>query len=279
MNILKQINVAHSNKFLFISFEFTFSEMNFYFRYIKLTNKILLIITLSLLTACKKSNVNHDGAKDIGNTMPVSMTHIETYATSYLNFSYNKDSTLNAINSSGYEFEPSITVTYKPNTILIQRKPSANSSIFSLDSVSLNAAGRIINVRQFLNPERTSWGNDQYTLNANNEIIQIERGVSSSQKTAEFPFTYVNGNLIHDATAATYIYDLTKPAQFGDRNSITSFLTYGVKYNSSKNLVVSAVYGTDTTFYKYTYDEAGRITEYHQEQQGKMFTQYKISYK
>ncbi len=250
--------------------------MKLYFKSAKLTGSLFLLVVLFFVAGCKKDHATQN--QTATNSLPVSMTHIESYGTANLSFTYNPDSTLKVISSSGYEFEPSLTIIYQPHTLLIRRQLSATNSPFELDSISLNTSGHIINIRQFYDPEKTLWNNDQYTLNTNNEVIQMERGVSTSQKTTKFSFIYINGNLIHDATAATYLYDLTKPAQFGDRHSLMNFLTYGLKYPLSKNLVTGAVYGTDTTFYRYNYDQAGRIIEYHQEQNGKTYTQYKISY-
>lgn len=251
--------------------------MLFNFNNFRLAHSILLLFIVMMIAACnKENNTTH---KDTGNTMPVSITHTESYGTAKLILTYNNDSTLRSINATGYEFGPNLTFSYKPNTILIEgHLPSYNNNgIFSIDSVTLNTSGRITNVRKF-NADKTQWTNDQYTLNASNEIIQLENGVSTSQKTGKHPYTYSNGNLIHDATAALYLYDLTKPAQFGDFNSLQQFLNYGVKYNLSKNLVTGGVYGTDTTFYKYSFDKAGRITDVHLVQKGKTLTSYQIAY-
>jgi hypothetical protein len=234
----------------------------------------LLLTIIVLFTACKKDGKDTTNV----NRLPLSIVHTETYGSATLNLTYNSDSTLQSITSTGYDFSPDLTLSYLPFMMLVKGNWRSYPDRSSLDSITLNPSGRITNVRMYSGANRTAWNNDRYTLNTSNEIIQMERSVSSSQKTTKFPFTYANGNLIRGSSAGVFLYDTSKRAQLGDYHSIMNLLSYGVKYNFSKDLVVAAVYGSDTTFYNYTFDKFTRITQLDEVQNGKHFTQFTYSY-
>lgn len=247
--------------------------MNYPVTRINFFKAIMLIAAISFFAACKK---DADHTTTNGDKRPVSITQVESFATYNFTLTYNPDSTVKTINVAGGPDYDQLVFAYKPNIILIEKTRLAGSIYNESDSISLNQAGRMTNIYQY-NADRTNWQYNRYDFNSNNEITLQTRGVSTSEKTSKWPYTYLNGNMLV-ASYGTFAYDLAKPAQVGDYHSIRNLLDYGLRYNLSKNLVKGQVFGTDTTFYKYNYDSKNRIIECDLVQGGKTLTQYKLGY-
>lgn len=219
--------------------------MNNTFRLFNLT--IVIIIGLAF-SSCKKDH--HQDSES--NCQLTGIARTANGSLTNINISYDTQARVSAIAQSGFIVD-NANFIYKDNSVLIYRQ-----NVLS-DSLTLNAAGYLLNDRLF-SSDKSTWLNWQYELNANNEGVKFTLTNSSGRKIAEQAYVYVNGNMMQDASTK-YIYDTSKPAKPGDYFNVTRMLATGIQHPVSKNLVTGTINGTDTIRFNYTYDAKDRITE------------------
>ncbi|WP_183560299.1 hypothetical protein [Mucilaginibacter sp. SP1R1] len=211
----------------------------------------MVLISLSIITfaSCKK---NHDQNHQ-SNCQLTSIARTANGNLTNIKISYDAQARVSAVDQSGFIVD-SRNFVYKNNTVLIYKQTALS------DSLTLNAAGYLLNDRLFALSDKSSWLNWQYELNANNEAVKFTLTNSAGRKIAEQAYVYVDGNMIQDASTK-YIYDTGKPAKTGDYFNVTRILATGIQHPVSKNLVTGTINGTDTIRFNYVYDANDRITE------------------
>lgn len=244
-------------------------SLNFRFKPYKLIVAIFISTFIVTSISCKKEKQQNAACQL--NTITRTTNGLVTYS-----YAYNQDGTVKTIKQSDIPGQSS-SFTYKPNTMLIQVSSDPGNAFSSLDSLTLNNAGYMINWKYFLKADRSLWLNGKYELNASNEIIKYQETNSGGPSINEDVYKYINGN-IAQINDIKYTYDAAKPAMLGDHFSLSLLLNYGLKYNLNKNLATSEISGSDTTYYKYTYDSEGRISVYDAVYHGNVITRFKYNY-
>jgi hypothetical protein len=206
------------------------------------------------LNSCKKS-VDKNASCRIVTAVQVLGSNTYTF-----NITYNNEGKISTLEASG-ALTMSKVFTYSGNTIMINSTQSG--SFHRRDSITLNAKGKPLNIRQYSNAAGTVWLN--YAMEYNGDILLKYIETSSSNPSKTITITTTNGNATTvQLPGATFTleYHTDKNVQRGDWLEFASLTEYGVNIYPHKNLVKTIDQGTGTiTNYNYEFNSDGLISK------------------
>ena len=227
----------------------------------KLRSIFSLLLCLSMVVACKKSNSHTNSCRitAVYDTLSLpSGTEISSTRIFYDNdgrIAYTQFNTLNDSSTRVFIYSDSAIVITPTNS---------NSPT---DTVLLDGKGQAVRVKQAFpaNDYYTlfTWTYDASGLVESNGFLQSTTSgpVTDSTNTT---YKFVNGDCISsassDGTVTNYTYYTDKEAADGDYQRFSELSRYGVIITRNKHLIRSAQSGTYVSEYSYTFDKAGKIT-------------------
>jgi hypothetical protein len=152
------------------------------------------------------------------------------------------------------------TYAYEGNKVIITATYNGNFDYRYV--ITTNKNGFATNVRMEFNEAGSIWNNKAITYEGTRVVSELETE-SGSDNSATNNYTWEGGNpavFMIDNNVFNYEYYTDKNYQPGDWLYIQQLL-WGYKKFEYKNLVKSTTGNSNTTFYTYNFDDAGRITE------------------
>lgn len=217
--------------------------------------RITIIAAIILITSCKK-NTDKKASCRI-----VTVTQTSSGSSGLINISYNNDGKISTLNTSAGGSTTNKVFTYSGNTIIIH---ATTGSSTSRDSVTVDAKGRPLNIRQFSDLTGENWTNIRFEYNGN-DLLKFHQ-TSDGDATDETSIaTYSNGNMMElqsPSGKSVLEYFTDKKVQQGDYLEISSLTQYGVSVYPHKNLVKVIDSGPGSLInFNYEFDADGRITK------------------
>lgn len=207
-----------------------------------------------LIQGCHKSN------KAAPAPRIASVTATTGGSTTNYQLTYNSSGQLTLVQVTGAS-NYTETLSYSPNRIITATTFNNSSTVATVDTVNLDAAG---------NPSSiiiASYGGGisrlDFTRDAREQLTQMTNAYNGNAPTTT-TFTYTNGDITagsSNGSAFSYTYYTDKPAALGDCQSIFQWIQYGVVVYKSAHLCKSFTGATITENFTYTFDSKGNITD------------------
>lgn len=230
---------------------------------------LFVIATLAGLSACHKTR--HNPPNPV--TAPFTGCRIAqisevfgntTFDTTVYTFRYNDDGTVANIYYRPKPLGDSMikTFTYKTNYILINT--TDNQSLYSTDSLALDAHDRVIYINHYNNlgalPQYQPW--DSYSYDSVGHLVTQED--ENDGTTTYSTFYWKNGDLMWNTSGTDFInytYDTTLYSTGNITARPIDFETYGRSIYTPLHRVVYSLRDSSIPLYiQYTSDASGKIT-------------------
>jgi hypothetical protein len=222
----------------------------------KTQGTILVCCTvIMLISSCKKNSDKRTTCRI------VTVTQSSSGTSSAINITYNNDGKISTLNTSSSGTSTSKVFTYSGNTIIIN---TASGTFTSRDSVTLDAKGRALNIRQFSDLTGNNWTNLRFEYNGN-DLLKYHQTSDDDATEETTVAASSNGNMVgiqSSSSNTTLEYFTDKKVQPGDYLEIATLIQYGVSIYPHKNLVKTIDGGSgNITNFNYEFDADGRITK------------------
>jgi len=222
----------------------------------KTQGTILVCCAVILLaSSCKKNNDKRATCRI------VTVTQSSAGNTSSINITYNNDGKISTLSTSTSSGSTSKVFTYSGNTIIIR---GTSGSSDTRDSVTLDAKGKALNVRQFSDLTGNNWSNIRFEYNGN-DLLKYHQTSDDDATEETTVATSSNGNMVglqSPSNNTTLEYFTDKKVQPGDYLEIATLIQFGVSVYPHKNLVKTIDSGSGNfTNFNYEFDADGRITK------------------
>lgn len=210
--------------------------------------KILLgVLVLFTIAACKKDSDKKEKCR---------ITKLTMNGTTAYEIKYGDNEKVSSV-----ELIPGkekFTYAYEGNNVIITA--SYNGYFDYRYIVTNNKNGLAINVLMEFDESGSIWNNRKFTYE-DTRLVSTTETESTSNDSATINFIWEDGNpavMINNGDIFNYEYYTDKNYQPGDWRYINQLIN-GYKIYDYKNLFKSAK-SAETTYYTYSFDDAGRIT-------------------
>lgn len=210
---------------------------------------------IALISSCKKNSDKKATCRI------VTVAQSSSGSNSTINITYNNDGKISTLGTSSGSSSTNKVFTYSGNTIIIN---STSGSISTRDSVTVDAQGKALNIRQFSDLTGSNWTNYRFEYNGSDllKFHETSDGDATEETTVA---TYSNGNMVglqNASSNSTLEYFTDKKVQPGDYLELISLIQYGVSVYPHKNLVKTIDGGSGSiTNFNYEFDAEGNITK------------------
>lgn len=216
---------------------------------------VICCAAIMLISSCKKNSDKKATCRI------VTVTQSSSGSTSTINITYNNDGKISTLGTSSGSSSTNKVFTYSGNTIIIN---STSGSISTRDSVTVDAQGKALNIRQFSDLTGSNWTNYRFEYNGS-DLLKFHETSDGDATEETSVATYSNGNMVglqNASSNTTLEYFTDKKVQPGDYLELVSLIQYGVSVYPHKNLVKALDSGSGSiTNFNYEFNADGNITK------------------